>query len=76
MADFEHMRQAGWGRFGDEAPCEHLLALRDFLEAQGLGVWSEHGEEPQGWVNVSCEACRRTYQTVLLGADPDREYEG
>lgn len=54
-----------WGKYGSESPCEHLIALRNLLESTGMTVWSEHGESPSGWVNVSCESCRRTYETTL-----------
>ena len=55
----------GWGMWGEQPPCEHLTALREFLEQHKLTVWSEHGEEPHGWVNVGCDVCRRTYETTL-----------
>lgn len=54
-----------WGYWGDDPPCLHLLALRAFLEANRMEVWSEEGLSPEGWVNVSCDACRRAYETVL-----------
>lgn len=54
-----------WGYFGEEPPCEHLLNLRAVLEQTGMEVWSEHGEQPSGWVNVYCGRCHRTYETVL-----------
>lgn len=55
----------GWGRFGREPPCEHLIALARHLVASGMAIWSEHGTRPQGWVNVHCATCRRTYETSL-----------
>lgn len=58
-----------WGRYGDEPPCEHLRALREYLLSAGLRVWSEHGRTPWGWVNVSCESCCRTYETTLRERD-------
>lgn len=54
-----------WGKYGDEEPCVHLIALREFLQANCLAVYSEHGEQPSGWVNVFCDVCRRTYETTL-----------
>lgn len=54
-----------WGFYGSEPPCEHLIALRAFLEANEMGVYSEHGTKPIGWVNVHCALCKRTYETVL-----------
>lgn len=54
-----------WGRYGSEPPCEHLVALRAFLEASGLKVWAEHSEGPWGWCNVHCPHCHRTYETTL-----------
>ena len=50
-----------WGHSVSEKPCEHLLALRDYLELRGLCVWSEHGE-PDAWVNVFCGQCQKTYE--------------
>lgn len=54
-----------WGHYGRNPPCEHLLALRAFLVANGLAVWAEHSEGPNGWVNVGCDACQRTYEVTL-----------
>ena len=54
-----------WGTYGDEPPCVHLRQLRALLEASGLSIYSEHGVEPQGWVNVHCPHCGRTYETTL-----------
>lgn len=51
----------GWGKWGNEPPCEHLVALRNLLFLTGMCVYSEHGE-PDLWVNVSCEKCHRTYE--------------
>ena len=45
--------------------CEHVRMLRAYLKAEKLSVYSEHGENPQGWVNASCERCRGTYETLL-----------
>ena len=58
-------QDGAWGYWRKEPPCEHLLALRAFLETNEMTVRSEHGEEPHGWVNVHCEKCHRTYGTVL-----------
>lgn len=54
-----------WGKYGGSGPCEHLIELRNTLARLRLAVWSEHGEDPAGWVNVNCEACGRTYETTL-----------
>lgn len=64
-----------WGRYGQEPPCEHLVALRNFLEASGLKVWAEHAESPWGWCNVHCSDCQRTYQTTLQPSVLDDESE-
>lgn len=51
-------------------PCEHIKALRQYLEDHGLTVFSEEGE-PQRWVNVSCaESTHFTYEGML---QPDNE---
>lgn len=62
-----------WGRFGDEPPCSHLVALLDYLRVNRLDIWSEHGSQPDGWVNVHCESCHRTYETTL---DPNINRSG
>jgi hypothetical protein len=54
-----------WGYYGDKPPCEHLVALRAYLEDTGITIWSEHAAEPAGWVNINCPHCQRTHQTVL-----------
>ncbi len=54
-----------WGMYGDKPPCTHLLQLRDAIRKLGIEIWSERGEDPQGWVNVWCGECHRTYQTTL-----------
>ena len=66
-----------WGYYGDEPPCEHLLALRRFLEENEMTIWSEHGTNPFGWVNIHCSKCGRTYETVLdePWSDDDLEEE-
>lgn len=53
-------------------PCVHLLNLRSLLRATGMSVWSEHEEDPYGWVNVHCTRCARVYETVLR-EDPDQD---
>jgi len=53
-----------WGMWGSEEPCKHLKKLREFLEKNDMTVWSQHGQ-PNGWVNVHCTDCSRTYETVL-----------
>ena len=45
--------------------CEHVAALRSDMRARGITIWSEHGECPQGWVNVHCEACHRTFEVTM-----------
>lgn len=37
--------------------CPHVVALRVYLRDQQISVWSECGEEPNGWVNVKCRQC-------------------
>lgn len=62
-----------WGHYGMEPPCEHLIALLDYLRRHRMDVWSEHGEDPPGWVNAYCETCHRTYNTTL---DPNLNRSG
>jgi hypothetical protein len=62
-----------WGFWGQEPPCAHLKALRRFIENSPLEVYSEHGEQPAGWVNIHCRKCHRTYETVLCS---DRDGDG
>ena len=62
---FDGLIAETWGKYGSAAPCEHLVSLRAFLEANGLGVWAEHSEQPAGWCNVHCKACHRTYEVTL-----------
>jgi len=57
--------ESKWGYYNNDPPCEHLLALRKFLEEKDMEVWSEHGTGPHGWVNVHCAACKKTYETTL-----------
>jgi len=54
-----------WGQFGVEQPCAHLLALRQFLTDSNMYVYGEFTEAPDGWVNVHCGECRRTYEVTL-----------
>lgn len=54
-----------WGMYGDKPPCEHLLALRKYLTEAKLSVYGEGTDEPEGWVNVCCAKCRRTYEVTL-----------
>ena len=54
-----------WNHYGKEPPCEHLLTLHAFLESTNIGIWSEHDEQPAGWVNVQCFHCHRTYEVTL-----------
>lgn len=62
-----------WGLYGSAPACEHLITLLRFLMDQEMDVWSEHGEEPSGWVNVNCHRCNRTYETTL---DPNLNRSG
>ena len=61
LADAENR----WGYWGKEPPCEHLLALRDYLRQKQLEISSERGENPDGWVNIDCNRCHRCYETIL-----------
>ena len=54
-----------WGRWDPDPPCAHLLALRNALASLQMAVWSEHGVEPSGWVNVRCTHCMKTYEICL-----------
>lgn len=58
-----------WGRWGKEAPCQHMRDLLETLESNGLRIWSEHSDT--GWVNVHCAHCRRTYQVMLRPTEGD-----
>lgn len=51
--------------------CSHLTALRAFLTATGLQVYSEHGED--GWVNVHCPVCSRTMEVILQMREPEED---
>lgn len=53
-------------------PCEHVKALRQYLQVNGLEVWAEHAE-PDGWVNTHCDACHTTYEGLLHTVDEDDE---
>lgn len=57
------MSEDRWGYYGDKPPCEHLIALRKFLEDNEIKIYSEHEED--GWVNVRCKKCQRIYETTL-----------
>lgn len=52
-----------WGYWGIEPPCEHIRKLRGYLRANGLGIWGE--DTTDGWVNLSCETCGKTYGLTL-----------
>jgi len=58
-----------WGFWGNEPPCEHMLALREFLIANWMDIWGEFTDD--GFVNVSCERCSRTYETTLRFGEED-----
>jgi hypothetical protein len=45
--------------------CEHVKKLEKFLGKESLDVYSEHGELPDGWVNVYCDRCETTFQVRL-----------
>ena len=45
--------------------CEHVQKIREVLVAEGVEIWSESDSEPPGWVNVWCEKCQCTFETVL-----------
>jgi hypothetical protein len=57
----------GWGKYGDQPPCEHLLALRRFLEENQMEVIGDDTFDPYGWVNVTCNKCSRCYEVTLNG---------
>lgn len=52
--------------------CEHVRELRAELERRGIRIWSEHGE-PDGWVNIGCATCHRTYELSLIAEDDSDE---
>lgn len=58
-----------WGDYGSEPACEHLLALRAFLEKHKLSIHAEHADT--GWCNVHCATCKRTYEVVLREPWPE-----
>jgi len=45
--------------------CEHVLELEAIMRHSKIDIYSEHGEEPRGWVNVHCGECDRTYEIRL-----------
>lgn len=45
----------------------HIKELNQFLGAHGFSIRSEHGVDPDGWVNVYCARCKVTHQIVLRG---------
>jgi len=45
--------------------CEHVVKLEQYMRDNGIDVYSEHGEEPRGWVNVTCETCKSTFEIRL-----------
>ena len=47
-------------------PCEHILELARIAKEMGISIWSEHGEQPAGWVNIFCEKCKGTCETAVL----------
>lgn len=55
----------------NESECEHVRALRKYLAVSEIEVYSEHGEEPAGWVNVRCERCKRVYETTLRNEEEE-----
>ena len=48
-----------------EECCEHVAALKKFLDEKKLRVYGELTEMPRGWVNVSCSACGQTCEVKL-----------
>ena len=57
----------GWGEYNGKRPCIHLRRLREYLVENKLSIMSEHGIQPDGWVNVHCAKCRpgKTYEVTL-----------
>lgn len=56
--------------------CPHVVALRAYLRDHQISVWSECGEEPNGWVKVHCHQCSEpTVQDSFdyLCNDPDED---
>ena len=56
------MDEKGWGKYGEEEPCKHMLALRVLLVQSKMTIYAEDSD---GWVNVTCFVCGRTYETLL-----------
>jgi len=50
--------------------CEHVKALHAYLREWQLDIYSEHGEEPQGWVNVHCRRCKKTFEISIRLQEP------
>jgi len=76
--DVEGKPLGDWGYWGNDPPCEHIIALRNFLIESGLSVYGENTESPRGWVNVNCEKCQKTYEATLQKpwrTDDDEEDE-
>ncbi len=51
-------------------PCEHMLALAALAGVLRLRIYSEHGEEPAGWVNIHCYRCGAVCETDILKTVP------
>lgn len=73
VCDAETWDDPTWGRWGEKKPCRHLLGLRKYMRANGLSAWSEHGESPDGWLNIACEKCSRTYEAVLSDRNAEED---
>lgn len=55
-------------------PCEHVEALRVEMRTRRITIWSEHGEQPHGWVNVHCDLCKRTYEITMRPTPGTADY--
>ena len=50
--------------------CEHVIGLRNLLTLNRIAIWAENATSPRGWVNVRCEQCGVTFETVLREVKP------
>lgn len=49
--------------------CAHVEMLRTEMQRLGVTIWSEHGEQPAGWVNVHCRDCQLTFEVTMRPRD-------
>ena len=54
--------------------CKHVGAVVRSAKRQGVEIWSEDGNEPDGWVNIRCRRCMRIWQLTFPGLFDADEY--